>query len=158
MMNYLRSLFCCVGLALVAGCVSGTPDGGVRDNFLGERERMEIPAGVADVYWKLTELNGNPAPHGSGGKEAHLLLQVTKPIARGFAGCNRFVGDYVLDGSALSFGELRRGDVVCAEGMPLEAEYLAALARVAAWSRDGETLSLSDAEGRVVARFMARAL
>ncbi len=157
-MKVVRSFFCVALVGLLAGCVSGTPDGGLVDDFLGGRARVEIPAGVVDVYWKLIELNGQPAPHGSGGKEAHLLLQVTGPIARGFGGCNRFSGGYALEGESLSFSDLTPGEVRCAEGMPLEAEYLAALARVAAWSREGEVLSLSDADGQVVARFRARAL
>lgn len=158
-MNRVYSLLVGVGLALVSGCAAFSPDGRVRDSLPLARERIAVPPNaVVDVYWKLVELNGEPAPLGSGGKEAHLLLQVNKPIVRGFGGCNRFSGAYWLEGDQLAFEGLVSTKIACKEGMPLEADYLTALETVARWSREGGDLLLFDKDGRTVARFMAREL
>lgn len=158
-MNWMLVVLGAAAIGLSAGCAgpgSDVPPGGWG---AVERFRMALPEnGVEEIYWKLIELDGAEAPLGSGGKEAHLLLRAEKSVARGFAGCNRFFGDYALAGDKLSFGDLAATKLACAEGMDLEAQFLAALARVASWSRAGEALSLADAEGRVVARFRAREL
>lgn len=141
------------------GCAA--PNEGVRvmDRPVAGRAPVYSPENsLVDTYWRLVELNGKPAPLGSGGKEPHLVLQPDKPIARGFGGCNRFSAGYELDGERLGFHRIVATRMACAEGMDLEAEYLAALARVATWSRDGERLILRDADGTVLARFTLRPL
>lgn len=158
-MKNARLLLCGIGLAALTACTGPSSSITVKDQIPLGRARIAVPPNaVVDVYWKLIELNGAPAPLGSGGKEAHLLLQLDKPIVRGFGGCNRFSGEYVLDGDKLLFNRLISTRMACAEGMTLESEYLAALGRVAGWTREKQNLSLSDAAGQVVARFMAREL
>lgn len=151
-----------LGAALIggmSGCITPEPSLPIGERLAIERARLVVPRnGLEEVYWKLTELNGVDAPLGSGGKEAHLLLRHEKSVARGFAGCNRFSGGYSLKGDQLSFAELASTKASCAEGMDLEAEFLSALAQVAAWSREGAVLSLRDAGGQVVARFVMRDL
>lgn len=146
-------------LLACAGCAGPRAGVGVSDVATVGRAPIYGPAdSPVDTYWKLLELNGKPAPHGSGGKEAHLLLQPDQPIARGFGGCNRFSARYELDGEKLRFRELVSTKRACAEGLDLESDYLAALGRVASWSRSGERLTLFDADGQPVARFMLRPL
>lgn len=141
------------------GCAAPNEGARVMDRAAAGRAPIYTPAdALVDTYWRLDELNGRPAPLGSGGKEAHLLLQPDKPTVRGFGGCNRFSGRYALDGNALSFHAMTSTRMACAEGMDLEAEYLAALGRVATWAREGERLTLRDADGNVVARFTLRPL
>ncbi len=144
--------------ALAGGCAVSEGPRVAESARLGRAPIEAPPDALIDVYWKLIELNGRPAPHGSGGKEAHLLLQVNKPVVRGFAGCNRFSGRYELAGNRVAFSELVATRMACAEGMELEREYLEALPRVRTWAREEDRLILSDEAGGVVARFMARPL
>jgi heat shock protein HslJ len=69
----------------------------------------------------------------------------------GNASCNRFVGEYVLSGSSLSFGKLGATKMMCPPAlMEQEARFLAALEWVAkAQMRDG-LLNLLDAKDGVV--------
>ena len=69
----------------------------------------------------------------------------------GNASCNRFVGEYVLSGSSLSFGKLGTTKMMCPPAlMEQEARFLAALEWVAkAQMRDG-LLNLLDAKDGVV--------
>lgn len=163
-MKWLLLVFGAVVMGLSAGCASllweewSVPGGQAVAEQVQSVKPVVPDNGVEEVYWKLVELNGAKAPLGSGGKEAHLLLRREKSVARGFAGCNRFFGDYTLDGEQLSFGELAATKIACAEGMELEAEYLSALAQVAGWRVEEEKLSLSDKGGKVLARFVSREL
>jgi putative lipoprotein len=46
--------------------------------------------------------------------------------------------------------------MACVEGMDTEKEFLKSLIEVAKWKITGQHLELSDANGKVVARFTAR--
>lgn len=157
----MKTPFSVLAIAIAVCCAGcSAPNAGIRvSERLAARPPIVGPEdSPVDNYWKLVELNGKPAPHGSGGKEAHLLLQLDKPIARGFGGCNRFSARYELDGEKLSFHELVATRVACAEGMDLESEYFDALLRAVVWTRAGDQLTLEDADGRAVARFRMRPL
>lgn len=144
---------------LLAGCVAPQLELDAARQHQQLPQRMAAVAGTPlDTYWKLVEMDGAPAPTGSGGKELHLLLQPDKPIARGFSGCNRFTGDYTLEGDRLSFGPLASTRMACAEGMDAETRFLTLLGEVAGWTREGDVLSLTGAGGQVLARFEARHL
>ena len=69
----------------------------------------------------------------------------------GHASCNRFVGEYALSGSSLSFGKLGATKMMCPPAlMEQEARFLAALERVSKVQiRDG-LLVLLDVEGVAV--------
>ena len=66
------------------------------------------------------------------------------------------MGSYALDGSNLAFSNLAGTKMACPEGMDVERAFHAALAKVATWRIDGETLELFDAGGASVAEFESR--
>ncbi|MEJ2503622.1 MAG: YbaY family lipoprotein [Gemmatimonadota bacterium] len=121
----------------------------------GDRAEPPVPdASLVDTYWKLTELNGEPASLGAGDREVHMVL-TSEMEARGFAGCNRFTGSWERDGNDVRFGPLAATQRACAEGMDLERRFLDALEATRRSAIAGDTLSLFSGDERLVLRFAA---
>ncbi len=117
-------------------------------------------AGLLDMDWVLTALNGVPVPFAShqGPRGPSLVLHADSQRVAGFTGCNRLSGSYLLKGSELTFGALAGTMMACVEGMETEKAFLEALAQVRSWRIAGIHLELLDAGGTVLARFVARPL
>jgi len=98
---------------------------------------------LENVEWKLVELDGAAIPATSRGVPT-FKLSSKENRAHGFAGCNRFVGGYELDGATLRFTGLASTRMACLEPTP-EAALLKALEDTASWKVEGQTLELSDA-------------
>jgi heat shock protein HslJ len=107
-------------------------------------------AELLDTEWRLVELGGMPVRLGPG--QPTLLLTTADSRASGFAGCNRMMGGYVLEGDALSFSQMASTRMACAEGMDLEGAYLAAIDATTAHKLAGQVLELYAGE-RLLARF-----
>ncbi|NLT06911.1 MAG: META domain-containing protein [Solirubrobacterales bacterium] len=143
-MTRLATLLALAALAVAAsGCGDdgggGATDGGAaadRDALVGTAWRL-VPGGDE---WQAAELP--TIEFGADGR------------ATGSAGCNRFGGDYTVDGDTLELGELASTLIGC-EPAVMEAErgYLDTLARVARWEIDGERLTLADADGEPLLTF-----
>jgi heat shock protein HslJ len=103
--------------------------------------------------WTLVELLDQPVGSGEHGPAPHLLLEPEGSRASGSGGCNRFTGSYSIDGDRIRVGPFAVTRRSCAHGMARERTFLEVLPRATRWRRVGEQLSLSDPEGRVVARF-----
>lgn len=118
---------------------------------------MEAPVDepLVNTYWKLTRLGEAPVEVVDNQREAHLVLHEEDQRVAGSTGCNRLMGGYRLAGQALSFGQMATTRMACMEGMDTEQAFLAALDRVAAWDVEGKSLTLTDAQGEVLARFEA---
>jgi copper homeostasis protein (lipoprotein) len=120
----------------------------------------QATAGLLDMYWVLTTLNGRPvaATPARNQREASLVLHSQDQRVSGSGGCNRITGSYRLQGSELTFGPLAGSMMACADGMNLEQEFLETLPRVTGWRIAGIHLELTDAGGAVVARLESRPL
>ena len=69
----------------------------------------------------------------------------------GHESCNRFVGEYALSGSSLSFGKLGATKMMCPPAlMEQEARFLAALERVSKVQIQNGLLVLLDVDGGAV--------
>jgi putative lipoprotein len=74
----------------------------------------------------------------------------------GSGGCNRFSGEYTLEGDDLAIGPVASTRMACLEPEGVgqqESAYFAALARVASWSFREERLQLRAADGALQAEF-----
>lgn len=72
----------------------------------------------------------------------------------GSSGCNAYTADYTQDGDALRIGTVASTLMACPDpAASVEAAYVAALERVAAFSTDAATLALSDRAGATVLTF-----
>lgn len=90
----------------------------------------EFRRAVASDNWSLTELAGQPAPTGAGGRRATLVFDLDSSRVSGFAGCNRYTGGYTVEGeNRLRFTPLAMTKMACTEGMDLERQLGDALTR-----------------------------
>jgi heat shock protein HslJ len=115
----------------------------------------DFRAGAGGGEWELTELAGQPAPTGGGGRRATLRFESDTARVAGFAGCNRYFGTYTVDGTALRFGPIGMTRMACAEGMELEQQLGAALEATRSYTLNANQLSLLGSNGPV-ARFERR--
>jgi heat shock protein HslJ len=74
----------------------------------------------------------------------------------GSGGCNRFSGEYTLEGDSLAIGPVASTRMACLEPEGVgqqESAYFAALARVASWSFRDDRLQLRAADGALQVEF-----
>jgi heat shock protein HslJ len=109
----------------------------------------DFRAATAGSEWELTELAGQPAPTGVGGRRATLRFEPDTARVAGFAGCNRYFGTYTVDGSALRFGAIGMTRMACAEGMGLEQQLGTALEATRSYTLNATQLTLLGSNGRV---------
>jgi heat shock protein HslJ len=93
-----------------------------------------------DTQWQLTSwinADGKARPVPAGGTDGEpITLNLStangQRKANGFAGCNRFMGTYDLNGGKLSFGPLAGTRMACASGpgSALETPFLDGLASI----------------------------
>jgi heat shock protein HslJ len=93
-----------------------------------------------DTQWQLTSwinADGKARPVPAGGTDGEpITLNLStangQRRANGFAGCNRFMGTYDLNGGKLSFGPLAGTRMACATGpgSALETPFLDGLASI----------------------------
>ena len=115
----------------------------------------DFRAAAAAGEWELTDLAGQAAPTGVGGRRATLRFESDTARVAGFAGCNRYFGTYTVDGTALRFGAIGMTRMACAEGMGLEQQLGAALEATRSYTLNANQLSLLGSNGPV-ARFERR--
>jgi putative lipoprotein len=103
-----------------------------------------VSTSLHDVVWTLTSIGGKPVT----GDRPLTLAIASDNRAGGSGGCNEYFAEAMVDGSALSFGPAAATRMACAESvMTQEADYFAALAAIAAYELDGNSLRLLDAAG-----------
>ncbi|WP_295124332.1 META domain-containing protein [uncultured Chitinophaga sp.] len=124
--------------ALILGSCASSKNGGASESALYEKE------------WKLTELNGKPVP-ASGEKTPSITFTKEGAKVSGYAGCNRMMGTFKVEGKVLTFSPLAATKMACA-GSNVETEYLSTLAKVNAFMIAEGTLSLEEGE-TVIAKF-----
>ena len=118
-----------------------------------------IPDGnLTNTYWKLTEIDSQPATLGAGQRELHMVLASEGDHVRGFSGCNRFTGDYERNESQLRFRPLASTRMACLEGMEQEQRFLTSLGEVVRFTISGDRLALYSGDERLILRFEAVAL
>jgi len=113
---------------------------------------------LTDTYWKLTEIDGQPATLGAGERELHMVLTSEGGRVHGFSGCNRFTGSYKLNERQLLFRPLAATNMACLNGMEQEQRFLEALGEVARFTLSGERLAFYTGDERLILRFKAIAL
>lgn len=111
---------------------------------------------LEDTYWQLAQLGDAPVTLAPGQRAPHIVLRSADHRVSGYAGCNRMMGGYSVDGAKLGFTQLAGTMMACAQGMDIEQGLHAGLAKVTNWKIEGERLDLLDAGGAVVAAFTSK--
>jgi heat shock protein HslJ len=103
--------------------------------------------------WQLVNYATEAGMTAPEGVEATLLL--LNGEASGNAGCNRFSGGYVLDGSSLTFApEMAQTMMACEPAtQAVEDSYLALLPTTASWRWADATLQLLDTDDAAILEF-----
>jgi heat shock protein HslJ len=104
--------------------------------------------------WKLVELDGKPIQMPAGADDPYVQLQAAVGKLEGFAGCNRIMGAYKLDGDALGFPGVAATRRYCESTATIEQGFVAALTATRSYRISGNTLELLT-EARTLARLEA---
>ncbi len=113
---------------------------------------------ITDTQWRLKKIGDQAVASGKGQKKPYLKLEAKDHKDRrvvGFSGCNRLSGSYKLEGKELSFSPIAATKMACAEGMEIEKLFTQALARVKSYKIAGQSLTLLDDSGKVLAQLEA---
>lgn len=99
---------------------------------------------LIDVVWTVTSIGGTPVI----GTRPPTLSIAPDLRAGGHASCNSYFAEASLTGNRIVFGPAAATQMACApELMAQENAYLSALAAVAGFEIDGDSLRLLDAAG-----------
>lgn len=112
---------------------------------------MEETMPLEGTYWKIVSLGGEPVGEAESGRDPHILFHADGGL-NATVGCNMMRGTYQLDGETLTFGPAATTMMACPP--PLDAAeraLIAVLETTAGYVLAGDTLSLVDADGAVVA-------
>ena len=124
--------------------------------------RGSAPVGVSplrNTYWRLTEIDGAPVQRAERQREPHMILAADRMHVAGNGGCNRFTGNFTLNGQSIRFGHHMAATMMaCADGMEQERLYLKALGNVASYRIEADRLVLLDGSGKILLQFSAVAL
>jgi heat shock protein HslJ len=143
-----RLLACLVIAVLVVGFSPGCSG---EKSQSGDEQTQDVP--LLGTYWELTELKGVTITVHPDHEKVHIRLRDDEHRVGGFSGCNRFMGNYELDGEALSFGELASTMMAC-PNLDEEQKFLQAMAEVTKYVMSGETLEFRSGT-ESIARFSA---
>ena len=119
----------------------------------GENREIDGMKTIANTYWKLIELNGQPAVLDAGNRELHMVLTIEGDRVQGFSGCNKFTGNYQQGDGQLHFEPLASSRMACITGMEQEKHFLDALESTVRYALSGESLSLYDRHDQLILRF-----
>jgi copper homeostasis protein (lipoprotein) len=120
-------------------------------------EDAPATAALLNTRWRLVAVDGRAVQLEERQREPFLQLSLHGNRVSGFGGCNPFSGRFEQRDEALRLQSLASGPrrACGAEAAAQEAAYLAALRDTTALRIVGDTLRLSDAQGRLRLRFEA---
>ena len=73
----------------------------------------------------------------------------------GFSGCNQYIAPVSVSGSSIAVGLIATTGRMCKMSIPIEQDYLAALATAATYTMSDTELSIADASGATVLTYAA---
>lgn len=121
------------------------------------RARPEPAAELTNTYWRITAMQGEPAPRLPGVREAHLILRSFE--GGGFVatvGCNRLIGEFRVEGDSLTVTPDATTRMACPPPLDDAEERLRAVLEATRGYRiAGQRLQLLDAAGDVLAALEA---
>lgn len=119
--------------------------------------RQLADASLRNTFWRLDELNGTPFPMDATQREPHIVLETGEEGAyRATVGCNQMRGGVTINDTNLSFAPGASTMMACPPPLDvLEQQFSKALSNVTDFAIKGETLVLSDVDGKPLATFTA---
>ena len=122
-------------------------------------ERSRANASLNNMYWRITQLAGNPVPAPQyGQREAQVVLREAdgKMTYSATVGCNSMSGNYSVSGETITFESGPSTLMACAPPLDrMERELRTAIGGTKRWRIIGNTLELRDESGIRLALFEA---
>jgi heat shock protein HslJ len=121
-------------------------------------EQPETTASLEGAPWQLASYADEQGDLVHVLPDTEITAEFSEGQLAGSAGCNRYSASYSLEGSAIAFGPVAATRMMCAtpDGiMEQEYGYLVALGSATAYQIDGDNLELTDANGAILATFVA---
>lgn len=119
--------------------------------------RPEATADLTNTYWRITAMQGEPAPRLPSVREAHLILRSFE--GGGFVatvGCNRLIGEFSVEGDSLTLTAGATTRMACPPPLDnAEERLLAVLEATRGYRIAGQRLQLLDAANDVLAALEA---
>jgi heat shock protein HslJ len=98
---------------------------------------------LTGVEWRVSELSGHSVVPSVDRQQPFIIFDEAKKQASGYAGCNRFFGEYELKGVALTFGQIGVTKRACPDlEEAVETEFLKVLDATRRWRIVDGTLEL----------------
>jgi copper homeostasis protein (lipoprotein) len=111
---------------------------------------------LEDTYWKLLTLGDQAVIAPDAQREPHMVLRSLDHRVVGFAGCNRMMGDYDVEGDRLEFDGVAGTMMACPGVMEGERAFHDALKRTFTYRIAGDRLILLDENGKPLAELESR--
>lgn len=103
-------------------------------------------AASIEGQWKLVSLGG-PATQLNVDPQIETSIEFSQGDLSGNVGCNGFGGEYSVDGDTITFGPIMSTMMFCEELAVQESTTLAVLQEKATFEQDGDTLTITSADG-----------
>lgn len=107
--------------------------------------------------WVLVRLGEELITLKDGQRELSIALEPSEHRVAGYAGCNRLIGAYELNGDRITFKQMALTRMACPD-MKYESAFAKAVEATRAWKITGPHLEFFDEGGNAVARFEERNL
>ena len=118
---------------------------------IGSCDSSKEAAKLKDVKWVLETLNGEKVKLAEGGNGMFIQFDLAEGRVNGRAACNRFFGNFELDGTQLKFSPMGATRMACPD-LQKENEFFRMLDQVDEYSIKENTLSFLS-KGKIVATF-----
>ena len=105
-----------------------------------------------NITWRLVELDGKPITLEEGQREPFVILDIEDNKMRGFSGCNRFFGTYLVKGEIFVFNKMAATRMACLKGIAIEDAFLKAIRNTEAYRIRDDILELRDRNERILAK------
>jgi copper homeostasis protein (lipoprotein) len=116
--------------------------------------RARADAALANTYWRIVQLRGEPAKTAAAAREPHLLLRQADGVSSFDAtvGCNQLKGRWRHSSHTIEFEPAASTRKACPEPLATAEQRLQEmLDRAAEWRRTGNVLVLEDKQGAQLA-------
>ncbi len=126
------------------------------ERFIPDADCTGVRTGISltRTNWRLIEVAGKAVTIAQGQQEPFFVLE-PDGRQRGFSGCNRFFGTYLVRGDVLVFNKMAATRMACRRGMEVEDAFLKALSATESYLIKDDVLELRDRKGTVLARLRA---
>lgn len=114
-----------------------------------------VTASLTGTSWQLLEVEGTPVTLDEDMKKPFFFLEKKGNQVKGFGGCNRFFGTYLMKGDVFVFNKIASTRMACRKGSSVEEALFTVLDSTETFRIEDDILILLDREGVERAKLLA---